>query len=500
MSSLPVELWEEVITHLARVDCCSCLSVCRTFHDIALRRTFSSITLYFNVILLLDTLRPRFVLEKNDEAVEYDEKLYDTTLDILVRMAEDAHFASVVKSITVVRKPGYLQEFREGTMTSLLDALANAHQLQSFRWYGDWPDVKEADDLLNELATLCPQFQSLRLPRSAAVLIRSPTRTMKLGQFKGLRSVAWYDLVEISRPYEENDPDNVDIWEVVHNSKSSLASISVEAMLLKDDLPGLSHITSLHLESLFHSLLPRVGIVLRQVPFLRSLSLRAAGNDEPDGIFALLQDHAALLPKLDSLRISSEWSVNGTRSAPLIDALRKWTSLRCLDLDFFFCEDPTTILPSFLHKKSPIQCLGLKLDNLQNEPYMTWTYEQCQRLCGCLPNGLSALRLTSSFDRAESHTIPLLDRLGQLSNLRFLYIGNDMGYHPFLAVDLAADYPSLITVGVNDRIWDVSRVDGVSYLYHWPDPLIVIRPKEMFASDDDHWLMSQWWISPYSTS
>ncbi|KZT19952.1 hypothetical protein NEOLEDRAFT_1245545 [Neolentinus lepideus HHB14362 ss-1] len=504
MSLLPVELWYDVITHLSKTDLRSCLGVSRIFHDIALKQTFSSITLYFGGMYLLHTLRPRFVLEKNSEAVEYDEKLYETTLDILVRLSEDVQFAAVVQSITIVweRSSMSFQYIDKSTMSSLLKALVNLPHLKAFHWYGDWPDLEEADDLPNKLSLLCQSLVSLRLPRSADVLIRSSGRSLKLGQLKNLRSMTCYEHpdVDCSR-HEADNPGNVDFQEIMYNNESSLDSVEVDARAFMESTPAFSRLTFLHVQNTTDDLLPRLGLVLREVPSLQSLSLHT-GDAQPDGAFALLQGHSSDMPQLNSLRISSHGWVNAERSAPFIDALQQLKSLRRLDLDFVFDDDPTIILSPILHRRSPIEVLGLNLERAapRSTSSMTWTYEQCERLSDCLPDSLLALRITSTFERVDCYTMPLLDRLGQLSSLRFLYIANEGGFHPFLATDLAADYASLATIGVNDRIWDVSRVDGIAKLHHWADPQILIRPKEMFASEDDHWLISHCCISQYTCS
>jgi hypothetical protein len=73
---LPAEIWGIIVEHLPRSSQRSCLSVSRSFHDLAMRPIFSTIDLY---------LHPE-----------------SHALDILDRVANDREFAMLVKKLAVV--------------------------------------------------------------------------------------------------------------------------------------------------------------------------------------------------------------------------------------------------------------------------------------------------------------------------------------------------------------------------------------------------------------
>ncbi|EPQ52038.1 hypothetical protein GLOTRDRAFT_140506 [Gloeophyllum trabeum ATCC 11539] len=459
-------------------------------HDIALGHLFSTVTLYFGVTTLLDQLRPDVWLTRGRETDDYEKRLYDESWQLLDRITSDSRFAASVRKVVVI----YLSDgpfiFEKNCLEK---ALRHVGHLKAFHWYGGWPPV--ADDIVAVLVHTCPELEELRLPR---YLLDSEKHVTLL---RGLRHLSTFiccadgeDVEDEHFPeeFQTVDPSSrPSLEELMRNNQNTLRKLDIEGWrAVSLPIPTLSQLTHLHLYTLFGEQFSWLGLILHHLTSLRSLSVF---SDSP-ALFTLLQEHSSALSQLQSLRLEAEVAFTQEELLPLIHTIRNSTALRRLDLAFSFHDDPIVTLAGILNRESPISVLGLNLGCAgwnSDVSSMKWTDEQCRRLSDCLPNNLSSLRLISAFERIDCHTEPLLDRFRELLNLHFLYIGNVRRFHPFLAVDLAADIASLATVGVNDRMWDVDkREDGEFCLHHWPDPLIVVRLQEKFVSEDDFWLMN----------
>jgi hypothetical protein len=89
-ATVPLEIWENILSRLSKYNLAPCLAVSRTFHKIAQRLVFTSVALIFDD-------------ESKTEAGRY---LTNQTREILDRITLDAQFALLIKDLRVyVSKP-----------------------------------------------------------------------------------------------------------------------------------------------------------------------------------------------------------------------------------------------------------------------------------------------------------------------------------------------------------------------------------------------------------
>lgn len=102
-STLPPEVWSQVLGCLSRPQLPNMLSVCSMFHDIIIRTIFSAIKIY----LIGGDLGPIMLNTGHIDWVEETaRKLVSKSWEILNHICQEPRFAKVVKSLTIVAYGG----------------------------------------------------------------------------------------------------------------------------------------------------------------------------------------------------------------------------------------------------------------------------------------------------------------------------------------------------------------------------------------------------------
>lgn len=116
-SNLPPEVWTRVLEEVPQPHLPALLGVCSQFHDIAIRRLFASIKVYF-----MGGKRAQKILNTNDaywvDSISID--LMRKSWEILNHIRQDRRFARVVKSVTVIAFADGLSIFERSKLLNLL--------------------------------------------------------------------------------------------------------------------------------------------------------------------------------------------------------------------------------------------------------------------------------------------------------------------------------------------------------------------------------------------
>ena len=116
-SNLPPEVWARVLEEVPRPYLPALLAVCSQFHDIAIRRLFASIKIYF-----MGGKRAQKMLNTNDAywvdsiAIDFMRKSWE----MLNHIRHDRRFSRVVKSVTVIAFADGLSVFERSKFLILL--------------------------------------------------------------------------------------------------------------------------------------------------------------------------------------------------------------------------------------------------------------------------------------------------------------------------------------------------------------------------------------------
>ena len=173
-SNLPPEVWARVLDEVPQPHLLPLLSVCSQFHDIAIRRLFASIKVYF-----MGGKRAQNMLNHNDPywvdsvAIDFMRKSWE----MLNHIRQDRRFARAVKSVTVIAFADGLSVFERSkllvlllptnsslitltwTLVTLTNTIPFIPNLLTFRWIGNGPefDKSVAECLPETLEKLCIQ-------------------------------------------------------------------------------------------------------------------------------------------------------------------------------------------------------------------------------------------------------------------------------------------------------------------------------------------------------
>ncbi|KAF7351036.1 hypothetical protein MSAN_01665900 [Mycena sanguinolenta] len=271
--ALPVEMWTEIVYHLPSSR--QMLHVSRLLHDIAIRRLFSTVKIYFMHgepgFYMLNTENERYVRETSDY-------LLNRSWELLDHISTTPAFANAIKTMSV-------HAFTDGPAVferrALARALLSLPNLRSFHFWGDCPDFSAV------AACLPSGLKSLR--------IQSMPDSTLLSHLDGLKSlqpaipfiyVREQKLDRIFAEWERGSGDSRDVVSVIEkNPIQELVLLSTHVVLLP--IRVCNNLTQLDICVPQFEELVDLDLVFRHAQFLESLSL--VGYIEPHAFADLPQ-------------------------------------------------------------------------------------------------------------------------------------------------------------------------------------------------------------------
>ncbi|KAJ7270061.1 hypothetical protein B0H12DRAFT_1094270 [Mycena haematopus] len=442
--ALPVEMWTEIAHYLPSPR--QMLFVSRLLHDIAIRRLFSTVKIYFMHgdpgFFMLNTENERYVRETSDY-------LLNRSWELLSYIATNPAFANAVKTMGV-------HAFTDGPAVFEHRALAQALQflpnLQSFHYFGDCPDFSVV------AACLPKGLKNLRIQSMPSSALLSHLDSLKFLQpaipFTYVRDQK-FD--RIFAEWERGSGDPRDVVSVIETSPiQELVLLSTHVVLLP--IRVCNNLTQLDICVPQFEDLVGLDLVFRHAQFLESLSL--VGYIEPHA-FADLPKDPSILPRLTSFRLSCEfWDQDITEMhVPLLsEFLSRRPFLRRLYIRLPAVRlEVALAIATVIGKLEYLRVLGF------HAGYEPLHEEAAALLAQELSTKLEALQLALPWysDLHVRTWYPLLNKLQQIPNLTFLHLfSNGEDPVPISPVELATDLEHLRLVGIQRSLWTVDRVAG----------------------------------------
>lgn len=475
LSYLPPEVVENILSNLTKYHLASCLMVSRTYHAIAQRLIFKSISLIF------------MEGSKSKSSREGGRHLTEQTWEILERITSDVHFASLVRDIKVFSLGSSLHVFEH---RNLVKALRAVHRIESFSWFCEDIGMSCPDEHVPEQVAACVSA----LPKNLLGLsVPVP------GLNAGLTIDSHFDCLQrlclSSQRYHVGDHRGTQLLvkRQIEACYCSLQDLTTSGAQLVHIVPAsmfgrLTKLTLHHLRKHNKSsgLVPGL---LRHNAHLDTLDLQG----ELNGIeFPSLGYDRSILPRLKRLRlISHDDEALGIEFFLSLSQFicDREASLKSLDV-YFTIEEDFVDIAFFLCplSLSTFHVLGIGLEPTFHNQNRTKT------LIESLPrNDMKALRLCiggrSVMD--ADMTGKLLKCISDRSSLEFLHLCTTMGCSvPCTAEDiLGCNLPHLETLLLNDVVWRLRPLpDGSKSLHRLPTWRYNTRFNEDLYNGDIAWL------------
>ncbi|KAF8911518.1 hypothetical protein CPB84DRAFT_1812353 [Gymnopilus junonius] len=479
LQTFPPEVWSQVLEDVPRIELHKFLGVCSTFHDIIIRKLFSSVKIYliggFAATRMLNTNHVEWI-----EGVE--EQLMTMSWEVLNCICQEPRFARVVKSMTVIAYADGRSTFEKS------NALHHIPNLQTFRWIGNGPplDTDIAKKLPTTLKTLV--IQSSIPPDSFLHLTNVTTLHLSMPFFFPDDEEAHDVLVSDPTIVDDLQYPIIDILEAVSPKLRSLRVTASQVGTIP--IRTFSTLTELEIIATIGDQDELVGldVVFRYASSLESLTLVGFFSSE---LFSFLP-HSSIgnLPLLNSFRLSCEDT--GVHSSgrlgedefqSLYGFLQGRQLLRRLYLRIPTLRWGQTSRFLFLIRElGGLEVLGFHTgrDILADEHIVEFVAPSlCSKLC--------ALHLAMNWGGRS--LLPLVDAIAKLSRLKFLHLYGTVTRLPILLDDLIEEAPGLEMVGLNRALWNIDRVGAADKpLVKLPRWKIKFCIEEDFLSPDDAWL------------
>lgn len=475
---LPPEVLAHIIHHLPREARRTCLSVSRSFHDLALRAVFSGLTIhfgawenhYFDEVKWDSCISEEGEAEAESEYQAQASRRNEMSAEILHRIMFDPYFANAVKRLEVCAYEGYDNDCAF-QLRCLSMAISYLHNLRALVWYGSWP--LPAPEIVDALAKACPSFRRLSLPHRSF-------GTLPLGAIENLQSVTLSEthLGEIFK--ELQNMPAVDI-----GAARDLQELHHPALPL-DSIPPhvLPHLTHLELLQVAPTEIRVLGPFLQQLPRLQSLTIICSRQSVDLLLHALAQARGRIL-RLTSLALIDQGEIRVLELTSgelqmLLDVFKQLPALRRFRTSFLCDYEHWAWFSDGLSALKDLEVLGLDLkfsEAATRDTINTWT----QRL----PSGLTALSISANTARRLGAGCfqPLWSRCGQLEYLHTWFRANDQ------VEDLIIGARSLKLLGCEEQLYDIGYKDGAPIVSaRWPLCKVVFRRDE-YGCAGWEWLM-----------
>ncbi|KAH9900680.1 hypothetical protein C8Q73DRAFT_636490 [Cubamyces lactineus] len=480
-SRLPVELWHMIVQFLPRDDQRTILFVSKPLHDYALSLLFSRVNICLGLWSPEGLVGSSFYEDMDEE--EGLERQHNITWEILRRISRDPQFAQLVKVM-------YVRAFIEYSDTvfqfrALLDALESLRNLRALHWFGMGPPVNAL-----VLQTLANASSSTLTELSIPVVWDT---AMSLAPFVHLQSLSLggepLQQPEVKIVYGEGNS---------HETQSCLQTIPPSLSRLWThgnaiwDAPVRIFDNLQDLFILHPTTLNGLGFVLHHCLSLRSFGL-LLDEDMTSSLRATFQDASNLLPNLISFKLVIDTALeNSNVVRPLVDFLRKKTTLRRLDLGLFWRQGDYRLSPflDLLKSLTHLEVLGIQFIDLYRD---CLTHANMKLLDSKLPLGLTALLLHLDFgDMHDDIHQRLIAMFKKRRKLRYLHI-LDTGSIFDLQQQLLEDHPpSLELVGYGPYLRWLERDSETglpAYSPPWKWGKVMFRDVHEFGCEDWEWLL-----------
>ncbi|EPS93183.1 hypothetical protein FOMPIDRAFT_1056208 [Fomitopsis schrenkii] len=471
---LPPEVWVVVIEHCTRASQRACLSLSRAFHRRALPLLFREIVVSFGAWESwvaeeqLDTTADIRHLQQLDEARS------SRAYDILRRITLDPSFAGAIRSLEI---EAYMRDGSRGVTEKccLNEAIQHLPNLESFFWNGCTPSPSL--EMLDALAESCPRLQDLALPILSYV-------TLPFWKLRGLRWIAFnWTIEDILDPlldeYEDAklDEDTFPDMRELHFFFTSPATVRSLGSYL-------NRIT--HLNLLFIRDLENLDDLLRNLPYVESLTLQTLRENQEGQLLAAFEHGPFNFPRLTQLKICGEENEDPLLLAgvtALADVARGIPSLQCFDCSFCVeSADLEVLSPAILSLKH-LTVLGLHVGHLTAEK------DTVRNVLRQMPAQLDALALTVSGGQLNEYE--LAELWTRCQHLRYLYLCA-WSEVAVTVQDLAREGKALELVGLKNAFHDVERTgDEVKLSEKWSDRKVEFRGTDDFGCSEWEWLMRE---------
>ncbi|KAJ7188761.1 hypothetical protein C8R46DRAFT_1055704 [Mycena filopes] len=472
-NALPVEMWTDIVYYLPHPR--DVLRVSRLLHDIAIRRLFSTVKIYFMSgdlgYVMLNTENDRYVRETSDY-------ILNRSWEMLHCILTNPVFANAVKTLSVHGFTDGPAVFEHRTLAQALRALPN---LQTFHYFGDCPEfARVADCLPRGLKDL--RIQSM--PNSALLSHLDSLKTFQPAiPFIYVRDQKFDRIFD---EWERGFGDPKDIVRILEtNPIQELVLLSAHVGLLP--IRVCNNLTQLDICVPQSGELVGLDLVFRHALLLESLSL--VGYIEPP-TFADLPANPAVLPRLTSFRLSCEfWNQELTEThVPLIcEFLSRRASLRRLYIRLPDQRlDIIIAMATVIGKLEGLRVLGF------HAGYEPLHEVAAIQLAEQLSTKLEALQLSLPWysDLHVRTWYPLLTKLQRFPRLSFLHLfSNGEDPVPINPVELATDLEHLRLVGIQRSLFTIDRENPEEIEAQlWTPWSVKYCLPEDFPSPDYAWL------------
>ncbi|KAM5537235.1 hypothetical protein V8D89_009168 [Ganoderma adspersum] len=478
-ASLPTELWYPIISGLPSLDQRTCLSVSKTFHDIASKYVFS------HVAISLGLWRP-FEYEIEYEDLSPEEKVAmkrqaNASYEILRHIMDTPDFARKVKKLCV-RAHSTDSGDMQIAIRFLADALQAIPDLRGFEWHGISPIIPtEIVEAVVRSARNTLQVLNLppELPEGLAMLLPS---------LNCVRSLTIRDF--------EFSPGEIEcsmILAVIEANLDTLGAVCLTGAVWEPLLP-LSRFMHLHeLELIAVYDYDGLGELISCCTLLRSFALMPAEQE----FIPILRAHSHALPNLDAFKLRA-LDYSGDDVAALAEFLRPKRHLRLLDVTMHidsrrFGSDPQVspvLLPllQIMPTLPDLRVVGLSFHVGAVRQDHTLYMERY------LPRNLTALLFWAEISSAS--VVPAkhwTDLFASYKSLQYLHIVPDYYDVLNLQADILHDPPpNLELLGYGAQMHPMGRdpATGAVVVHpRWPYPKVHFRTAEDFGNADWEWLL-----------
>ncbi|KAI8992715.1 hypothetical protein BD414DRAFT_481965 [Trametes punicea] len=480
-STLPIELWRSIIELLPTNDQRSCLSVCKSLHDIALAFLFSRITIWFGSYQAEWQWSELAVPEEEENDEDRDETTQwrvNVSWEILRRITRDVGFASIVRELSVSAHASGDRIFELRCLMDALDCLPN---LRAFRWYGFGPQIQP--QVLQALSKACASsLVELSIPLAHGggpfISALSNLRTLSVeGELAQVFDFSPADLRYESRHYLENAPETLRrIW--VHGNGIWDAPVRLFAGLQE-------------LFLFMPSTLDGLGLVFHHCTALRSFGLLASYQPCAAQLRTVLETMPTALPQLAALKLILKDSELTSPTTPraLAAFVRNRSALRRLDVHFLSSRNPRCASEFYdVYSTLPnLEVVGIGMQGGQ------FSSDDLKRLDAQLPLGLTALLIDYACGHAEYRFVrELIDVLRKRTRLRYLHVLDTM-----LSLDmkqqLLEDHPpelELFGYGPDLRLIESDAETGRPvYSRCWDYAKVQLWTAHYFGCEEWDWLL-----------